>query len=341
MRPATRAIHLRGVDEYAYYARTALRQGNCIEIPFPTEEELILFVAYLVRKPLSPSVVKQRLAAVGRWFLFATGRDCRLSLITGRLLPYLGTALEGMSRTYSIQKRLRFPLTTDKLDILLRCLWHLVNNLCRLDKQMWSALLLMGVYGLCRCGEITTKTQKAFSPATDHLRSDITTYGTAADGYFDFNIRCSKTDVYRRSVLLRIFGVGPTVEHCPARAVRQYLDATSERSANSPLFALSNGKYVTRNMVNDMIKRLCGLAGFDPAKYSTHSMRAGGASSLALCGVDSATIRKLGRWESDCFIRYITISDDRRRELAVAMATLPPTSDEVRKARWVALRQAL
>ena len=202
-------------------------------------------------------------------------------------------------------------------------------------------LLVSPVYGLCRCGEITTKTQKAFSPATDHLRSDITTYGTAADGYFDFNIRCSKTDVYRRSVLLRIFGVGPTAEHCPARAVRQYLDATSERPANSPLFALSNGKYVTRNMVNDMIKRLCGLAGFDPAKYSTHSMRAGGASSLALSGVDSATIRKLGRWESDCFIRYITISDDRRRELAVAMATLPPTSDEVRKARWVALRQAL
>ena len=140
-------------------------------------------MAYLVRKPLSPSVVKQRLSAVGRWFLFATGRDCRLSLITGRLLPYLGTALEGMSRTYSIQKRLRFPLTTDKLDILLRCLWHMVKNLCRLDKQMWSALLLTGVYGLCRCGEITTKTQKAFSPATDHLRSDITTYGTAADHY--------------------------------------------------------------------------------------------------------------------------------------------------------------
>ena len=282
-------------------------------------------------------MVKQRLSAVGLWFLFATGHDCRLHPHTLRLLPFLGASLEGMSRTYSIAKRIRFPLTTDKLDILLRFLWFSDKKLTRIDKLMWTALLTLGVYGLCRCGELTTETQKAFSPKDDHLRSDITTFGT----YYEFNIRCSKTDVYRRHVVLRIFEAGPEAEHCPSRAIHQYLGATADRPPDSPMFALANGKCVTKPMVNNMIKRLCGMAGFDPTKYSTHSMRAGGASSLALCGVDSATIRRLGRWESDCFVRYITISDDRRQELIRRMAGLAPSSDEVRKARWLSLRQDL
>ena len=330
-------MHQRGIDEYVYFARIALRIGNRPDVPFPSEEALVLFVSCLVRKPLSPSVVKQRLSAVGRWFLYATGQDCRLNPQTQRLLPYLGAALEGMSRRYSVAKRIRFPLTTDKLDILLRFLWFSDKKMSHVDKQMWTALLTLGVYGLCRCGELTTTTQKAFTPDEDHLRSDITTFGS----YYEFNIRCSKTDIYRRHVTLRIFEAGVGAEHCPSRAIHQYLDATADRPSDSPLFALSNGKYVTRNMVNDMIKRLCGLAGFDPTRYSTHSMRAGGASSLALCGVDSATIRRLGRWESDCFVRYITISDDRRQELIERMAGLAPSSDEVRKARWLSLRQDL
>ena len=100
-------MHQRGINEHVCFARTALRIGNRPDVPFPSEEALVLFVSYLVRKPLSPSVVKQRLSAVGRWFLHATGQDCRLNPQTQRLLPYLGAALEGMSRRYSVAKRIQ------------------------------------------------------------------------------------------------------------------------------------------------------------------------------------------------------------------------------------------
>jgi len=45
--------------------------------------------------------------------------------------------------------------------------------------------------------------------------------------------------------------------------------------------------------------------GYDLARIGSHSLRTGGATHLKLLGYDSDTIKKLGRWTSDTYLRYI------------------------------------
>ena len=63
-------------------------------------------------------------------------------------------------------------------------------------------------------------------------------------------------------------------------------------------------------------------AGFDGIKYAAHSLRIGGACSLAAAGVDSAAIHTFGRWASDCFLRYIRVSDRMVQKASKEMAKI-------------------
>lgn len=47
----------------------------------------------------------------------------------------------------------------------------------------------------------------------------------------------------------------------------------------------------------------------DNINLNTHSFRIGGASAAASSGVPDSIIKILGRWSSDCYRRYIRISD--------------------------------
>ena len=51
----------------------------------------------------------------------------------------------------------------------------------------------------------------------------------------------------------------------------------------------------------------CGLEaqGYVLNRIGSHSLRAGGAVMLKLCGYDSDMIKKLGRWRSETYLRYI------------------------------------
>jgi len=51
----------------------------------------------------------------------------------------------------------------------------------------------------------------------------------------------------------------------------------------------------------------CNLAarGYDLTRIGSHSLRSGGAMALKLAGYDHDMIRKLGRWNSDTYLRYI------------------------------------
>jgi hypothetical protein len=46
-------------------------------------------------------------------------------------------------------------------------------------------------------------------------------------------------------------------------------------------------------------------AGYDLDRIGSHSLRSGGAVHLKLCGYDEDMIKKLGRWSSNTYLRYI------------------------------------
>ena len=45
--------------------------------------------------------------------------------------------------------------------------------------------------------------------------------------------------------------------------------------------------------------------GFDPKRFSTKSLRIGGATTLAAAGASELMIKQMGRWKSLAFMQYI------------------------------------
>lgn len=71
------------------------------------------------------------------------------------------------------------------------------------------------------------------------------------------------------------------------------------------------------------VKRAAAGTGGDPARVSTHSLRSGGATALVAQGVSVAAIKRLGRWRSDCWVRYGHLT----RAAALGVAALMVQAD--------------
>ena len=127
----------------------------------------------------------------------------------------------------------------------------------------------------------------------------------------------------------------PSPTQVPAHA---QTTKTQTRPTLTPIVSL-----ITRSRVDAMIKRLAHAAGFDTSRsrWSTHSMRAGGATSLSFLGVPAHIIRAYGRWHSDSMLRYLSISHDEHRNIAGLMASMPARDDETRRVAWISLRQQI
>jgi len=62
---------------------------------------------------------------------------------------------------------------------------------------------------------------------------------------------------------------------------------------------------ISYTSVTTVIKEIAREFGFDPRHYHMHSLRVGGASTLAAAGKPSHYIQKMGRWKSLAFLQYI------------------------------------
>ena len=80
-------------------------------------------------------------------------------------------------------------------------------------------------------------------------------------------------------------------------------------------------KCVTRRSFTEYLKYLLVRIGLDPAQWSGHSFRRGGASLLYRLGIDPLTIQASGDWSSDTFLRYLEVTLDRLWSAQCAMAS--------------------
>ena len=97
-----------------------------------------------------------------------------------------------------------------------------------------------------------------------------------------------------------------------ARQVAHIMSHTDDQStAISTCFHPTRRPFqVKPHHINDAIKEAVvdlqmDRFGFTPNDVSSHSLRAGGAMAMKLNGIDSITIKKMGRWSSETFLRHI------------------------------------
>ena len=167
------------------------------------------------------------------------------------------------------------------------------------DGNMLSAAVLLAFFGMLRVSEYTAPTTTTFEPALHLGVNDVTL--NFSSHIVSIHLSTSKTDPFCAGVDVR---VGATFNDiCPFTALTRYL--AKRTGAGGPLFVFSDGRYLVRSHITYVLRAVT----VNPASTNTHSLRMGGASSLAMAGVPRYTIQLLGRWASDAYKRYIFFND--------------------------------
>ena len=76
-------------------------------------------------------------------------------------------------------------------------------------------------------------------------------------------------------------------------------------SPNDPFLSYRKMWVLSYSTFQKAIKSVASSLGLDHTRYSTHSLRIGGASVMAAAGLPDYVIQLIGRWKSLAFLTYI------------------------------------
>lgn len=138
-------------------------------------------------------------------------------------------------------------------------------------------------------------------------------------------IKRSKTRSFGDSPVFIPFVAIPGSPICPVSAGRLHFSAFPA-SAASPAFLSGLGVPICQPAFVSHLRSALSAAGLNPAAYSGHSFRRGGASFAASLAQSHAAIKDLGDWKSDAYLRYINAPISLKSSLAKAFAAAIPAS---------------
>ena len=201
--------------------------------------------------------------------------------------PLVRATMRGVRREHGTAQRQAAPLLREDLFLVLGAMGD------RLKDLRDRALLLIGFAGGFRRSELAAINLSDF----ERVREGII-----------LNIRRSKTD---QDGVGRKIGIplGRTI-HCPVGALEDWLSAA--RIESGPVFrpvdrhGRVSASRLSGEAVSLILRDRMSAAGFDPAGYSGHSLRAGFATSATRAGVSTFKIRQQTGHASDAMLsRYV------------------------------------
>jgi integrase len=213
--------------------------------------------------------------------------------------------LKGISRL-DCPSRHKAPVSLQLLEVC----YHSLDLAKPSDQALWGVLCL-AFFFLMRRSEIAARGTK-FSwfalKASDIAVTDATgaiTKNARLTTTVHIRLRGSKTNQQGSQRLLNRSG-HPFL--CPVFGALCLLRARANLPGEIPaaMFINNKGKpdCVTGEVITALIRRAAAALGSEPGEFSTHSLRAGGATHMYRAGVDTLTIQFHGRWASDTFKQY-------------------------------------
>ena len=264
------------------------------------EDTLVLYTTYLSRRMGYKAI---------RGYFSALRHHCIIRNIAFNLLGMdrLYLLFRGIRRSQgsSHSRPLRLPITT----------YHLIQihnylqspRFSSYSRRLYWSAATLAFFGLLRVSEYTSPTTTSFNSQITLLRSDI----LLVDNVLRIFIKCSKTDPFRQGCRLTI---GRTNDlFCPVMAMTYFLQSRSH--FYGPLFRFEDGTFLTRQRVATLLFNAC-----NNIRINTHSFRIGGATALSVAGYSDSQIQIIGRWNSNCFVRYLRLSSNYVSESAQKMA---------------------
>lgn len=279
----------------AYTSQLKVYLDFCKELgcsPFPaSNENLCRYAAYLSRTRAF-STVQQYMNVI---------RIAHLELGLPNPLKEnwnLKTLLKGIQRGKAGMDY-KFPISTEHLHKIKDTLNpHNVE-----DCQFWAAVVIC-FFGLLRISNVTVKSTSSWDESKILHRSDI----TLTPAGMILCIRWAKNLQFKDRVLEVPLPWLQGRRLCPTTAVGQFLALTGMVPEEAPLLSYSTPsglRVLTQNALRKRLTSVLPNIGVDPKKYSTHSLRRGGATWLMSAGVPVSAIKVIGDWKSDCVYKYL------------------------------------
>ena len=212
----------------------------------------------------------------------------------------IDTTMQGLKRKLA---RVPFQVLPITPSILKKMFLHLNMNLVQ-DRALWCSYLI-SFYGLLRKSSAVPKTKK-FDVNKVLVRRNVM-IDTQSNmvylylGYGKTNNFCT------RDVIIPIPG-----NTCPALDPVRHLSAlfsAVNAGPSEPAFSYGKDSFISYSSFTSRLKSLLKKAGYDPDLYSGHSFRRGGATFLHSCGGTALMIQASGDWSSQCFTRYLYLSE--------------------------------
>lgn len=249
---------------------------------------LALFIAHLDQVGAKPATISTHISAISYIHKLNSWLDPAGSFIIQKMLK--------SSHKHQVIGDLRLPITRRILRSLLLGLDHTIPQM--LQRVVFKAMFSLAFHAFLRLGEMAVANNNQA-----HVLSFSQICLSAGDLVIHF---LSYKHSQGRPFSLTVVANGDPVI-CPVQNMRQYL--LHRGNAQGPLFQLSPGCPVTRDMFNIQLRRALIFCRLHHGKFTSHSFRIGAATAAATQGCTDAQIRQLGRWQSDAFKKYIRCAD--------------------------------
>lgn len=250
----------------------------------PTVDTLSLFVTFMAAH-INPRSVDNYLSGV-----CSTLEEFYPEIRQNRRSRLVSRTLRGAKRRYGVPIRRKSPLSRTDLESAAASMPSPPAH----DDLLFLAQLYDGFYGLMRLGELVwpdNASLRSFDKVIRRTSVKIT------ESYHSFLLPRHKSDTsFEGSTIV----IQRAASADPHHTFTSYLASRDKLFPfNSSLWLRNDGSIPTRAW---FIARLRALF---PDYISGHSLRAGGATSLAAAGVHGDRIQAMGRWSSDAFRIYV------------------------------------
>ncbi len=251
----------------------------------PTPDTLSFYVVYMAHyiNPKSlPSYLSGIVSSIEH--LFPEARANRMASVVKR-------TLQGCQRLHPHETRRKRALMYSDLDHLL----SLTTISASWDDILFATITLTGFYGLLRLGELVYPD----AVASRNILKTIKRHSLELQANsYQFHLPAHKADRFFEGNVVLINSSTTTADPLPL--FKLYLQMRDNAYPHHiPLFLRRDGSIPVRAWFISRIKAMF------PDNVAGHSLRSGGATALALSGVDDNHIQAMGRWSSDAYQMYI------------------------------------
>ena len=218
--------------------------------------------------------------------------------------------LQGIKRRQSHTPHQALPLTPE----IMRAMYYHLDMSKRKDRALWCSYLIT-FYCLFRKSNSVPKSMTQVNPRRTLLRRHIRVTQDTVYVHCTF----SKTIQFgQRDLVIPIPGNSD-----PAMDPVRHLSAlytTVNCSLDAPAFSYGPNLFITHSSFTSSLKKLLKQAGFELSLYSGHSFRRGGATMLYKLGASILQIQASGDWASQCFVRYLHVSEQDRQAIQLLVS---------------------